>query len=316
MQPKSWRSFVIPAITILAGTMSCSDSATAPASNLDRAPASARMLYPRLADSSGPALFGAAAVRANRQQAERRAAAGDSSVLLGFIKRDAYLDSLFAVSTQSLGGASFDDASTVTFQKAVILDSGTRPSLARDNGFGGETDVEAFLDYEGDQVKSNADYKTTPHNTLTGDWAPFPENDSPGDLHFGDITSCGGPPANASCLWRHQESKFPLALPTCGIDLWARGNHAAWWSGTSISFFGVYTASIIDPSAQVFSTDIANSDPGVGCEEYDQYTPNPNGGEGDCPYEDQYWWYHNYGDGTGLHLAGSVCIQDGIITII
>ncbi len=197
------------------------------------------------------------------------------------------------------GGASLDE--TPTLQNAEIFDSGTQPSVI-------SSQVSYFLDYLGDKNRTNADYKITDHNAPMGDWAPLSEDNTVGDLHYQSLSECN---SSSMCTWRHAQAVWRVSVASCGKDLYARGNHSVWFSGTSISVFGIFTVDIVDPSLQVPSTDVAASAAGSACPPPDQYIQGSGSGgseNGSCPEEDVYMWFHN-----GVYVQ-DVCYQNGIIT--
>lgn len=190
--------------SVIAG---CSEAATAVSSSRPVGPARQSLAYPRLTAPAGDILEGAAAREANWVDARRHAANGDSAQLLQLVRYESSVNAL-AAERINRPTASFDGAG-VTVQTARIYGSGTVPSA-----IGGY--LQEYLDYEGDQQLSRAQYKITDLNGLLGDWANVADNDNPGTLHYSSLSECN---STAACMWRHQETRYTISMPSCGKDL-------------------------------------------------------------------------------------------------
>jgi hypothetical protein len=222
----------------------------------------------------------------------------------------------------------FDETPTESYSanaEATIISSDTWVDNLATGLNPGQTALGGYVLFEGTDATSTADYKISPHGQLTGDWASAGSNSST-PRNVADYLNCRNS-HDAGCAFTvQQDAKFNLnGVPTCGVDLSARGNHEVWYGSADISI----SINLPDPPISVgFSVHVPTgkhatsadvnshgATSGVNCADEDQYELAPPGSsEGDCPDEDTYFWYHDFG--SGLQYNGTVCLQGGIITII
>lgn len=216
-------------------------------------------------------MSGVEAFNANWATARSHAERGDSAALWALQREAASIDGAVHLTqhkpTPSGAPSKMDDGGSVTYEMAASISSSETWPLLESSGL---SHIGSYVLFVGDQATTNAEYKIIPRsNPSGGEWASAGSNSS-GSRLINTDQNCAQAANVGECLnLRQQDVTFDLGgVPSCGVNLAARGNHEAWFTlpQWSFGFFGV-SVTIHVGSTDVHATraDVGSTSQGSDC---------------------------------------------------